>query len=84
MKTRKKAPVQSSKFEKVYIPVSLAGLNRSHKMIRIEREKEIQFLKLCSQIRLKDFKNDRADNQREQRKLKREKKYLPQSMPHVQ
>lgn len=45
-------------------------------MIRIEREKEIQFLKLCSQIRIKDIKKDRADNQRDQRKLKREKKHL--------
>jgi hypothetical protein len=71
MKTKKKTRVQTSKFEKVFIPVSLAGLSRSHNMIRIEREREIQFLKLCSQIRIEDFKKDRADNQREQRKLRR-------------
>jgi hypothetical protein len=75
MKTKKKARVQTLKFEKVFIPVSLAGLSRSHNMIRIEREKEIQFLKLCSQIRLKDIKKDRADNQRDQRRLKRDKKH---------
>ena len=76
MKTKKKARFQTSRFEKVFIPVSLAGLSRSHNMIRIEREKEIQFLKLCSQIRLKDLKKDRADNQRDQRRLKRDKKHL--------
>jgi CRISPR/Cas system-associated endoribonuclease Cas2 len=75
MKTNKKTRVQTSKFEKVFIPASLAGLSRSHNMIRIEREKEIQFLKLCSQIRIKDIKKDRADNQRDQRKLKRDKKH---------
>jgi hypothetical protein len=42
MKTKKKARVLTSKFEKVFIPVSPAGLSRSHNMIRIEREKEIQ------------------------------------------
>lgn len=60
-----------SKFEKIYIPVSSAGLARSHKLIRIENEKEIQFMKICSQIRLDDFKTKRSDNQREERRLKR-------------
>jgi hypothetical protein len=71
MKERQKTRKQSSRFEKVFIPDSLAGLSRSHKMIRIEKGKEIQFLKLCSQIRIEDNKKDRADNQREQRRMKR-------------
>jgi hypothetical protein len=71
MKDRQKTLKQSSRFEKVFIPDSLAGLSRSHKMIRIEKGKEIQFLKLCSQIRLEDFKKDRAESQRDQRRMKR-------------
>jgi len=59
------------RFEKIFIPDSLAGLARTHKIIRIEREKEIQFMKLCCQIRLDDFKKTRSEKQREDRKLKR-------------
>ena len=69
----------TSKFEKIYIPDSSAGLARSHKVIRIEREKEVQFMKLCCQIRFDDSKKIRSDNQREQRKLKRVKKYCTQT-----
>ena len=65
-----------SKSGKIFIPKSSAGLVRTHKIIRIEKEKEIQFLKLCCQIRLHDSKKIRAENQREQRKLKRVKKNL--------
>ena len=64
----------TSKFEKTFIPDSSSGLARTHKIIRIERGKEIQFMKLCCQIRLDDSKKIRSDNQREQRKLKRVKK----------
>lgn len=71
MKDRQKKQKRSSRFEKVFIPDSLAGLSRSHNMIRIEKGKEIQFLKLCSQIKLEDLKKDRADNQREERRMKR-------------
>lgn len=67
----------TSKFEKIFIPDSPAGLARSHKIIRIEREKEIQFMKLCYQIRLNDSSRIRSDNQREQRRLKRVKKIIP-------
>jgi hypothetical protein len=70
-KTRPKKRVLTPRFEEIFIPVNSAGLARSHRIIRIEREKEIQFMKLCCQIRLDDFKKDRSDNQREQRKLKR-------------
>jgi len=74
-KTKSKQRVLSPRFEKIFIPVSSAGLARAHKIIRIEREKEIQFMKLCCQIRLDDYKKDRSDNQREQRKLKRANNY---------
>ena len=60
-----------STFEKTYIPASSAGLARSHRIIRIENGKEIQFMKICSQIRLNDFKTKRSDNQRVERRLKR-------------
>jgi hypothetical protein len=69
----------TSKFEKIFIPDSSSGLARSHKVIRIEREKEVQFMKLCCQIRFDDSKKIRSDNQREQRKLKRVKKYFTQT-----
>ncbi len=60
-----------SKFEKIFISNSSAGLARSHRNIRIEREKELIFMKLCDQIKLDDFKKIRSDSQRELRKLKR-------------
>ena len=69
----------TSKFEKIFISASSSGLARSHKFIRIEREKEIQFMKLCCQIRLDDFNKIRTDNQREERKLKRIKKHYTQT-----
>ena len=40
-------------------------------LIRIEKEKEVVFMKICSQIKLDDFKKKRADSQKEERKLKR-------------
>jgi hypothetical protein len=67
--------VLTPRFEKTFIPDDSAGLARTHKIIRIEKGKEIQFMKLCCQIRFDDSKKIRADNQREQRKLKRVKKY---------
>ncbi len=65
--------IQTSKFEKIFISNSSAGLARSHRNIRIEREKELIFMKLCVQIKLDDLKKIRSDNQRELRKLKRHK-----------
>jgi len=62
-------------YEKIYIPASSAGLARSHRLIRIEKEKEILFMKLCSQIRFDDFKQKRCDQQREERKHKRLNKH---------
>jgi hypothetical protein len=75
LKAKAKSRISKSKFENIFIPESLAGLARAHKIIRIEREKELQFMKICSQIRLDNFKEDRADSQREERRLKRGKNY---------
>jgi hypothetical protein len=74
-KTRPRKKNLTPKFENIYIPASSAGLARTHKIISIEKVKEIQFMRLCSQIRLDDFKKKRSDNQREERKLKRVNKY---------
>jgi hypothetical protein len=68
--TPRKNPL-TSKFEEIYIPVSFAGLARTHKIIRIEHEKELQFMKICSQIKFDDFREKRSENQREERRLKR-------------
>ena len=56
---------------KIEHPGRPAGLAKTRKIQRTERDREIQFLKLCSQIRLEDFKKDRAENQRNSRRLKR-------------
>lgn len=75
LKTTTRKKTLSSKFEEIYIPVNSAGLARSHKIIRIEHEKELQFMKICSQIRLDDFREKRSDNQRVERRLKRRNSY---------
>jgi len=75
LKTSPSRRTNSLKYEKIFIPDSSAGLARSHRLIRIEKEKEILFMKLCSQIRLDDFKQKRSEHQREERKLKRINKY---------
>ena len=77
--TRLKKRISTPRFEKIFIPESSAGLARTHKIIKIEREKEIQFMKLCCQIRLDDSKKIRAESQKEERKLKRVKKYYLQT-----
>ena len=53
---------------KAYMP---AGLARTKRIIQTEKNKEIQFMLLCSQIRLNDRKQERAENQREERRTKR-------------
>jgi hypothetical protein len=77
--TRLRKRILTPKFEKIFIPDSSARLAWTHRIIRIEREKEIQFMKLCYQIRLDDSKKTRAENQRKQRKLKRVKKLFAQT-----
>jgi hypothetical protein len=61
----------ASKSDKIELPSNFPGLARSHRLIMIERQKESQFMKLCAQIHLDDFKKDRADLQRNDRKAKR-------------
>ena len=51
-----------------------AGLAKSHKIIRTEKDKELQFLKLCSKIKLEEFKEERSENQRNDRLAKRRQK----------
>ena len=74
-KARSRNRVMTPKFEETFIPDGSARLSRTHMIIRIEKGREIQFMKLCSQIRLDDTKQIRGDSQREERKLKRVKKY---------
>ena len=75
MKTGSTRNTNTKGYEKIFIPDSSSGLARSHRLIRIEKEKEIMFMKLCSQIRFDDFKQKRSEHQREERKLKRINKY---------
>ena len=60
-----------SGFDKIFIPAGSAKLARTHMLIRIEKEKEIVFLKICSQIRLNDLKKKRSERQKEERRSKR-------------
>jgi hypothetical protein len=48
-----------------------AGLAKSHRIIRTEKDREVQFMKLCIQIRLDDNKFDRSGRQRNDRRSKR-------------
>jgi len=62
-----------SKPEKVELPKRLSGLAKTHRLIMIEKHKEIQFMILCQQIRLNDFKKQRGERQRDERREKRNK-----------
>jgi hypothetical protein len=62
-----------SNFERTFISDSSAALARSHRLIRVEHEKETVFLCICSQIHLDSFKKYRSEKQREDRRQKREK-----------
>ena len=64
-----------SKNEKVELPTRLAGLTKTHRLIMIEKQKELQFMILCDQIRRNDFKKERAESQKELRREKRLNKY---------
>jgi len=63
--------MSAPKLEKVELPIRLSGLEKTHRLIMIEKHKEIQFMILCDQIRLNDFKKQRADRQRDERREKR-------------
>ena len=62
-----------SGFEKTFIPDTSAALARSHRLIRIEHQKECTFMSICAQIKLDEFKTNRSTNQRDQRRQKRKK-----------
>jgi len=64
-----------SKTEKVELPTRLAGLTKTHRLIMIEKQKELQFMILCDQIRRNEFKKERAESQKELRREKRLNKY---------
>ena len=71
LKQKRRAKFQGSRDNKIEISGRPAGLAKSRRMIKTEKDKEIQFMKLCSQIRLDDYKKDRAEQQRNDRILKR-------------
>ena len=48
-----------------------AGLSRTKRIIKAEQDKELQFLLLCTQINLNDYKATRSEQQRNQRIAKR-------------
>ena len=73
MTNRPRIKKPASKSEKIELPTRLSGLAKTHRLIMIEKQKEIQFMMLCDQIRLDDFKKHRADCQRDQRREKRRK-----------
>ena len=50
---------------------SPAGLARTKKIIRTEIAKEALFLEMCKNIKIDDFKQLRADKQRNDRRVKR-------------
>ena len=65
---RKRTTSEIKKVETFGTPACLA---RTHRLIRVERDLEIQFIKVCSQIRLNEFSKDRAKSQRDERISKR-------------
>ena len=48
-----------------------AGLAKTRKIIMVEKAKEVQFMKMCAEIKFNDKRSERADNQRDERRLKR-------------
>jgi hypothetical protein len=66
----------TSKPAKIELPVRLSGLAKTHRLIMIEKHKELQFMAICAKIRLDDFKKHRSDCQRDLRREKRLKNIL--------
>jgi hypothetical protein len=75
IRTSPKESNNNLEYQKMFVSSRLAGLARSHKIIRTEKGIEVQFIKLCSQIKLDDSKRIRSERQREERRLKRLSKY---------
>ena len=61
----------TAEYKKVDTFGTPAGLARTHRLIRFERDLEIQFIKVCSQIKLNDYRKVRSESQREERLSKR-------------
>ena len=59
--------------DNIELPKRIAGLAKSKKIIRAEILKEAEFSKICSLIRLEDFKKTRAEKQKNDRIAKRTK-----------
>jgi hypothetical protein len=68
---RPKSKSRNITIEKTEIFGRPAGLAKTRKIIRAEKEREYQFLRLCSQIKIDDFKKERAERQRDERRAKR-------------
>ncbi len=52
-------------------PKITGALMKSHRIIRSEKARELQFLLLCAQMDKNDKKKKRAENQRNYRRAKR-------------
>ena len=76
--TRTVKTIPATNFFKMDTAASSAKLARAHRIIRVEKEKEVIFMKLCQQMNLNESRKLRADNQREERKQKRPNKYCHQ------
>ena len=53
------------------IPRTPAGLQKTRKLIRTEKDREIQFLKLCALINFENTRQERSEKQRNERRMKR-------------
>jgi hypothetical protein len=72
MSSVKKQRRRTLKIQKIEPPGTPAGLAKSRKIIGAQKDLEIQFMKICSQIRLDDFKNARSEKQKDERQSKRQ------------
>lgn len=72
MKLETKIKKQESKIHPHEILGIPAGLVKSHRIIKVETDKEIQFNKLCAKIKLEEFKQNRTEKQRNDRRNKRD------------
>ena len=52
---------------------SPAGLKKSHQIIKTELDKEVEFSKLCSRIKLNELTEERSKAQKTERRSKRTK-----------
>jgi hypothetical protein len=68
---RRKIKRQEQKIDKIEHSGIPAGLARTRKFIQSAKSMEIQFMKLCSQIQLDNYKQSRSERQREDRRSKR-------------